>query len=474
MVKRTKNQIRREKAKLRKKNEDINHSKSTVEQPNVLKEELTDQKEPPTSENLAPEQEGEAEPKPKQEDIPDETQVGNETLPEDELSKQYFDVFNRFNQPVKSNKSPSNDLVVIDSEGSDSEDESDQEEEEKIQTSKKQERLKSKIPLSLLKASTNQPRLVDWYDADAKDPYLLVALKSQLNVVQVPEHWQAKRDYLSMKKGLEKRLFQLPQYIRDTGIEEMRNVVSADDKTLKQSQRERVQVKLGRLDIDYHKLHNAFFVHQTKPRLYKFGEVFFEGKDTDDKSEETLNIRPGTLSPALRAALEMPPGDTNVAPPWIYLMQQLGKPPSYRSLVIPGLDADYTNSGYREKSQKRTRNFEVHRWGQLREYVESSDEEEEEEDEEEDEDEVRYEEADYAKDEEKNDTDSVLISEFNRGSAMNSSNSEAPTTSTIPSNLEGKSLYTIVDTSKRPIEHKHDDSIRENKEVQDDEPDFKF
>ena len=51
------------------------------------------------------------------------------------------------------------------------------------------------------------------------------------------------------------------------------------DKTLKAKTRERVQPKLGRMDIDCQKLHDAFFKFQTKPPLSGYGETYFEGKE---------------------------------------------------------------------------------------------------------------------------------------------------------------------------------------------------
>ena len=38
--------------------------------------------------------------------------------------------------------------------------------------------------------------------------------------------------------------------------------------------RERVQPKMGKMDIDYQKLHDAFFKFQTKPTVTGFGEMF--------------------------------------------------------------------------------------------------------------------------------------------------------------------------------------------------------
>ncbi len=43
--------------------------------------------------------------------------------------------------------------------------------------------------------------------------------------------------------------------------------------TLKQKTRERVQPKMGKIDIDYQKLHDAFFKFQAKPSMSRFGEA---------------------------------------------------------------------------------------------------------------------------------------------------------------------------------------------------------
>ena len=43
--------------------------------------------------------------------------------------------------------------------------------------------------------------------------------------------------------------------------------------SLKAKTRERVQPKMGKVDIDYQKLHDAFFKFQTKPAVTGFGEM---------------------------------------------------------------------------------------------------------------------------------------------------------------------------------------------------------
>ena len=40
-----------------------------------------------------------------------------------------------------------------------------------------------------------------------------------------------------------------------------------------------MQPKVGKLDIDYQVLHDAFFKHQTKPNLTRLGEIYYEGKE---------------------------------------------------------------------------------------------------------------------------------------------------------------------------------------------------
>ncbi len=49
-----------------------------------------------------------------------------------------------------------------------------------------------------------------------------------------------------------------------------------DQKSLKQKTRERVRPKMGKLTIDYQKLHDAFFKWQTKPRMTIHGDLYYE------------------------------------------------------------------------------------------------------------------------------------------------------------------------------------------------------
>jgi splicing factor 3B subunit 2 len=64
-------------------------------------------------------------------------------------------------------------------------------------------------------------------------------------------------------------------WIADTGIADQRDAVKEKESgmSLKQKTRERVQPKMGKIDIDYQKLHDAFFKYQTKPKMSRFGEA---------------------------------------------------------------------------------------------------------------------------------------------------------------------------------------------------------
>ncbi|KAI1780942.1 DUF382-domain-containing protein [Hypoxylon cercidicola] len=281
--------------------------------------------------------------------------------------------------------------------------------------SKKKRKMLNKLSIAELKALVRKPEVVEWHDTSSTDPRLLVQIKAQRNVVPVPSHWSLKREYLSSKRGIEKPAFKLPKFIADTGISEMRDAVleKQAEQSLKQKQRERVQPKMGKLDIDYQKLYDAFFRFQSKPQLTRFGEVYYEGKEYET---DLRHLRPGELSDPLKEALSIPPG---APPPWLINQQRFGPPPSYPSLRIPGLNAPIPSGaqwgfnpgcygkppvdeynrplyggdifGIMQPSQAAPppgEPIERTLWGELQEPEEESEEEEEEESEEEDEEEA--------------------------------------------------------------------------------------
>lgn len=70
-----------------------------------------------------------------------------------------------------------------------------------------------------------RPDVVEMHDVTAHEPKLLVHLKATRNTVPVPRHWCFKRKYLQGKRGIEKPPFELPEFIKKTGIQEMREAL---------------------------------------------------------------------------------------------------------------------------------------------------------------------------------------------------------------------------------------------------------
>ena len=110
----------------------------------------------------------------------------------------------------------------------------------------------------------------------------------------VPTHWSARRP---AKRGIEKPPFELPDFIKATGIDKIRQAYGDKEaeKGLKAKTRDRRAPKMGAMDIDYAVLHDAFFKYQTKPPLETFGDVYFEGKEFD---AQLTNKRPGSCLPS--------------------------------------------------------------------------------------------------------------------------------------------------------------------------------
>jgi len=210
----------------------------------------------------------------------------------------------------------------------------------KPKMSKRKMKKLTRLSVAELKQLVSRPDVVEMHDVTARDPKLLVQLKAHRNTVPVPRHWCFKRKYLQGKRGIEKPPFDLPDFIKKTGIMEMRASLQEkeDQRTLKAKMRERARPKLGKIDIDYQKLHDAFFKWQTKPRLTIHGDLYYEGKEFETRLKEK---KPGDLSQELRTALGMPigPHAHKVPPPWLIAMQRYGPPPSYPNLKIPGLNA---------------------------------------------------------------------------------------------------------------------------------------
>uniref|UniRef100_A0A182JSS1 PSP proline-rich domain-containing protein n=1 Tax=Anopheles christyi TaxID=43041 RepID=A0A182JSS1_9DIPT len=269
------------------------------------------------------------------------------------MYRQFYRVFEIFKLDTKSKetvkstedaekeKAAAETKKIDDGMDDDDDDMGDQDEkDDKEKISKRKLKKLNRLTVAELKQLVTRPDVVEMHDVTARDPKLLVQLKSHRNTVQVPRHWCFKRKYLQGKRGIEKPPFDLPAFIKKTGIMEMRASLQEKDeaKTLKAKMRERARPKMGKIDIDYQKLHDAFFKWQTKPRMTIHGDLYYEGKEFETRLKEK---KPGDLSEELRIALGMPIGPAchKIPPPWLIAQQRYGPPPSYPNLKIPGLNA---------------------------------------------------------------------------------------------------------------------------------------
>eukprot|EP00947_MAST-08B_sp_MAST-8B-sp1_P004343 g4343.t1 len=305
----------------------------------------------------------------------------------------------------------------------DNDDDDDEEEEKGPALSRRQRRKRDRLTVAELKQLVKHPEVVEAHDVTTANPRLLVYLKSYKNSVPVPRHWCHKRKYLQGKRGIEKLPFQLPDFIVNTGITKLRSAVQEldDGKRLKQKQREKTAGKMGKIDIDYQVLHDAFFKHQSKPKLTGHGDLYYESREFETQMK---NRQPGNISEELKEALGMPEG---APPPWLINMQRYGPPPAYPKLKIPGVNAPippgasfgYHPGGWGQPpvdengqpvygdvfgtqaaSQAAEASGPVAHWGELQDDDEddSEEEEESEEDEDADDDEINPDEIDKLQD----------------------------------------------------------------------------
>jgi len=192
-----------------------------------------------------------------------------------------------------------------------------------------------RFTIAELKHLVNRPDLVEAHDVASPEALLLMHLKTLPNSVPVPRHWANARKFLQSKRGKERVSYKLPEYIGETGISKIRAALAEQEENTRarRKARDRVNPSLGKMDIDYQVLHDAFFKYQVKPPLKKQGDVYFEGAEHD---LATSKFKPGKMSKALLEALEM---EENMPPPWLQRMQRDGPPPSYPDLKVPGVNA---------------------------------------------------------------------------------------------------------------------------------------
>ena len=203
------------------------------------------------------------------------------------LADEFQKIFDKFAKPEElTNINNTNNDGAKENKSNEEINKSNTAEENIVKVSKKKKKLASRLTVAELKQLVSRPDVVEAHDVTASDPKLLVYLKASRNTIPIPRHWCAKRKYLQGKRGIEKPPFQLPEFIADTGIAKIRESVMEQEaiRKSKQKARDRVQPKMGRIDIDYQVLHDAFFKFQTKPKLTIAGDLYYEGKEYEVSS----------------------------------------------------------------------------------------------------------------------------------------------------------------------------------------------
>jgi len=304
--------LKKKKRKLKKKESELKGDESSDEEEDTLKREAV--------------------PKP---DLDPSIEV--EYVEKDEylLTGKYYDEFKHVFQYFSAPKQNMNEMQEEEEEEDAQKDEAGKTQDGEQQLSRKKKKMLKRLKVAQLKAQVKRPDVVEVWDTTAKDPLTLVYLKSYKNTVPVPRHWSQKRKFLQNKRGILKPPFKLPEHIEKTGIARLRDPFNDKEagRLVRQKLRERMNPKLGKIDIDYEVLHNAFFKFQEKPQMTKHGDIYYEGKEDEVKMQ---SYRPGKISEQLRQAL----GISEFAPaPWVVNMQRYGPPPSYPHLKIPGLNA---------------------------------------------------------------------------------------------------------------------------------------
>lgn len=274
-------------------------------------------------------------------DYPINDNIGNSDylLKDDEIvfDNTFINIFNKFSIPIEENTSYDN-KITTDSHYSRNESTNKLDNKDNSCLNVKPMKNKSKhksISLIELKSYTTFPELVETYDTTSKNPFFNLEIKTSKNLIPIPKHWLNKKRYLHLKRGIESTTYILPEYINSIGISKIRDPDSIDNRILKVKGKDKVNPKINKLDLDYNSLYDAFFVYQVKPKMSFFGDIYYEGKEIEEKMRI---YKPGRLSNELKTALGMNLL-SNDEPPFLENMKKYGGPLSYPNLKINGVNS---------------------------------------------------------------------------------------------------------------------------------------
>lgn len=308
------------------------------------------------------------------------------------LDNTFINIFNKFSIPIQENTSNDNIINTYSTYNNESNDKLDNKDSSCLNTKPLKNKSKHQsISLIELKSYTTFPELVEIYDTTSKNPIFNLEIKTSKNLIPIPKHWLNKKRYLHLKRGIESTTYTLPEYINSIGISKLRDPDSIDNRILKVKGKDKVNPKINKLDLDYNSLYDAFFVYQVKPKMSLFGEMYYEGKEIEEKMKI---YKPGRLSNELKTALGMNLL-SNDQPPFLENMKKFGGPLSYPNLKIYGVNSN--ENEYKDKlwedvcvsnerkiyvfNKKLNEDIKEYQWGVINKYDNEKIYESEEEDE---------------------------------------------------------------------------------------------
>lgn len=216
-------------------------------------------------------------------------------------------------------------------------------EQKKLHRQKKYEELKKIVPY---------PDLLEIEDVKCEDIIKYNKLKALHKGVHVIKRWKNKNIFPVNYKQKE---YEIPASIIDTGLDLLRLNIYEYKKiqTDKEKFIKKMFPKPGKSCINPSKLYDCIYNTENFPIL-KYGQVF----DFTWECEKTRFV-PGQLTDELKTALGM----TEFSPPpWLFKMQEIGPPPAYQDIKIPGVNSDIPPGckyGYEPKNWgKAPQNFE--------------------------------------------------------------------------------------------------------------------
>eukprot|EP00477_Mikrocytos_mackini_P001257 GAHX01001343.1.p1 GENE.GAHX01001343.1~~GAHX01001343.1.p1 ORF type:complete len:281 (-),score=49.89 GAHX01001343.1:312-1154(-) len=186
-----------------------------------------------------------------------------------------------------------------------------------------------------LKLASFDPSLVDIEDANSPCPIQNIKIKSSRYSTPFPSAWRLNSKTKLNSGRYDRKEYVLPPNVAATGIQQLKKI-SLSLEELNKIKRAKIQTLnpiMGRINIDYKILHDAFFQFEYLPKFSGFGEI---GGNSDTKTKNNATY-PSKISDTLKRALNQ---SGPLKPmPWINRMQKLGTPPAFIDPEIPGVTA---------------------------------------------------------------------------------------------------------------------------------------